>query len=326
MEKVARNIEKYEKTDYYKTNIKRFNNNNFVIKFSALYVNRSNCNDIYEGMWNIDKKFNGYGILIKSDGSKYQGFWEWGQIHGIARFYTQNGDLYDGNFTKGIASGYGVFYHKDGTVYKGEWINDQPHGKGIEYFTDESKFDGNFYDGKKNGFGQFTWADGSTYTGFIQNEVFEGNGKYIWADGRIYEGSWKNNQMHGNGLLVYSDGTFYEGEFFSNLRHGQGKYQWNDNKYFQGTWNKGKQHGNGILFKNGQLLDGVWNNGKLMNQKDFSYNDFSPLNSKDNKSSMVSNDLENQAKRQYTHPDNSNTNLLKSTKTKSLKKFCIKQT
>jgi hypothetical protein len=325
MEKISKKIEKYESSQYYKMNIKRLNNNNFVIKFPAIYVNRVHNNDIYEGMWNIDKKFHGYGILIKSDGSKYQGIWESGLINGIGRFYTQTGDLYDGNFIKGIACGYGKFFHKDGTIYKGEWQNDQPHGKGIEYFTDGSYFDGTFYNGKKNGMGQFSWADGSTYSGQIQNELFEGNGKYIWADGRIYEGCWKNNQMHGLGLLIYADGTFYDGEFFNNLRHGQGKYQWSDYKYFEGTWSWGKQNGKGLFFKNGQITEGIWNNGKLMNRLSSPNNENnSPANSKDNKSSIISNNLfeNNQLKKQNTNSDNPNANnILMSTKTKSLKKF-----
>lgn len=257
----------YEKTDYFFKNFKLCENNTFLIPFGALYVDKLHNNDIYQGTWNIEKKFHGYGILVKSDGSKYQGFWEHGLLVGEGRFYTATGDFFEGRFVNGVAQGFGVFIHNDGTTYKGDWLNDQPHGHGKEYFPDGSYFEGSFVLGKKNGQGTFCWTDGSTYVGNIENEIFQGTGKYTWADGRIYDGSWSSNQMNGKGLLIYSDGSFYEGEFMNNLRHGVGRYQWNENKYYEGTWQNGQQHGKGLYFKKGKLVEGIWHNGKLQNHK-----------------------------------------------------------
>lgn len=258
-------VGRYESTQHFQENIEKWRKKLFLMDLPPVYVNRLHNNDIYKGMWNIDKKFHGYGTLIKTDGSKFQGFWVNGILQNYGRFFTKNGDFFEGGFINGIANGYGVYIHADGTQYKGEWVNDQTHGQGEEYFADGSYYKGPFKNGKKNGKGKFVWSDGSTYEGEIADDLLHGNGIYKWADRRVYTGQFTNNNMSGTGTIKYPNGSKYIGEFHDNQRSGNGKYIWNDNKYYEGSWFNGRQHGKGKYYKNGKLIEGIWNFGKLTN-------------------------------------------------------------
>lgn len=221
--------------------------------------------EMYIGSWNYNKQFHGYGSFYKTDGSKYEGMWEFGKLTGVGRFFTSKGDYFEGNFTDGLCNGNGEFYHRDGTIYKGEWLNDKPHGRGEEFFADGSYFKGNFEQGKKTQ-GVLTWTNGNFYEGKFMNEVFHGEGTYR-IEGRVYQGEWKDGNMNGQGIFYYTDGSTYEGDFLNNQRHGNGKYKWSEEKYYEGQWENGNQHGAGIYYKNGKLIEGIWIKGKLTNKK-----------------------------------------------------------
>jgi hypothetical protein len=270
-------LPKFEESNYFNKNIKKYKDNKFLAHLPPCYVDILHTQDIYHGSWNINKRFEGYGILYKSDGSRYRGFWKNGILTGFVRYFTPNGDYFEGEFHNGSANGLGIYVHYDGNFYKGSWKNDQPDGEGEEFFiTDNSKFKGSFKQGKKDGKGEFTWGDNSTYSGNITNDSLNGWGEYKWSDGRVYKGEWLNNQMHGKGLLKYPDNATYEGDFVDNLRTGQGKYVWNENKYYDGAWLNGKQHGKGRYFRNGKLIEGIWHMGKLMNHQLVSSNLYKP--------------------------------------------------
>ena len=222
----------------------------------------------YMGFWNLALKPNGYGILIKSDGSRYEGFFVNGQLNGRGRYFTSKGEFFEGEFRSGTASGMGIFIHPDGNVYKGEWHNDKTDGEGVEIFADGSTFHGEFSKGKKNGKGKYQWIDGSQYEGNFKDDLINGHGYYSWADRSTYEGEWKNNLMNGKGKFVFPDGTFYEGDFINNKRSGQGKYVWSDDKFHIGLWKDGKQHGKGKYYKNKSLIEGIWHDGKLVSYKE----------------------------------------------------------
>jgi hypothetical protein len=256
-------FEDYKNTRYYKENILKQGSNKFLVNLPAIHVETTNGKEIYEGFWNLKGKYEGYGILVKADGSKYEGFWKDGSLEGIGRFFSSDGNYYEGNFVNGVTSGFGIYIHNDRTRYQGEWLNDQPHGRGKEFFPDGSVFEGNFLIGKKIGQCVYSWADGSYYVGEILNDYFNGKGRYSWSDGKIYEGEWKDNLLHGKGILRYPDGSYYDGYFLNNQRNGFGKYHWNDERYFEGTWSNGKQHGKGTYYKSGKTIEGVWNQGKI---------------------------------------------------------------
>lgn len=251
----------------YQENRKRNNKSNKVINvnqlFNPIWLNKDN-RVAYMGFWNLALKPNGYGILIKSDGSRYEGYFTNGQLNGRGRYFTSKGEFFEGNFKSGTASGLGIFIHPDGNIYKGEWHNDKTDGPGLEVFSDGSTFQGLFKKGKKNGYGRYQWIDGSTYEGNFKDDLINGQGIYLWTDKSSYQGEWKNNLMNGKGRFNFPDGTFYEGEFINNKRSGHGKYVWNDEKYHIGFWKDGKQHGKGKYYKNKNCIEGVWQDGKIV--------------------------------------------------------------
>lgn len=219
----------------------------------------------YKGQFNNHLKPHGTGVLIKSDGSRYEGFFSNGKLHGYGRYFTIKGEYFEGDFKHGVASGNGVFIHPDGNTYIGQWHNDKTDGQGYEIFTDGSKFEGNFRSGKKNGKGIYNWIDGSNYDGYFKDDLLNGYGYYKWPDNSSYEGEWKDNLMNGKGIFTFADGSKYEGDFVNNKRSGQGKYIWSENKFHIGGWKDGKQHGKGRYYKNDKVIEGIWNDGKLIN-------------------------------------------------------------
>lgn len=221
---------------------------------------------VFKGYWSIHKMINGFGVLVNSEGSKYEGNFRNDKLDGYGRYITKNGDYFEGNFERGIATGYGVFIHADGNIYKGNWINDLPWGQGEEWGANGSYYKGDFINGKKSGKGRFRWEDGSTYIGQVKEDLLNGEGNYTWADGKVYSGQWKNNEMHGTGTIFNPDGSRYEGEFQHGKKEGRGRYIWNEGKYYEGEFKDGKQHGKGMIVKNGKVEHARWHEGKKLKQ------------------------------------------------------------
>jgi hypothetical protein len=61
---------------------------------------------VYYGQWSFLGKKQGYGIFVKPDGSKYEGFWYNDRIDGKGRYIDINGNYYEGNFF------FKIFYKK----------------------------------------------------------------------------------------------------------------------------------------------------------------------------------------------------------------------
>ena len=253
----------YQNTNYYKTNLKKYKLNKYLIETPLTYIDKYKNKNMYIGTWTLEKKFHGYGVFYIK-GNKYEGFWNYGKLKGYCRYYLNNGDYFIGDFKNGQANGYGKYFHHDGTIYEGDWSDDQPNGKGKEVFMDGS-FKGIFKNGTKIK-GIFQWNDGSFYEGEIKNNNFEGNGKFHWKEGREYIGEWLSGKMHGNGVMSYLDGSKYEGEFVKGKREGYGIYKWNENKFYKGGWLNGKQHGNGFYYNKGKGINGRWQCGTLLNE------------------------------------------------------------
>jgi hypothetical protein len=51
---------------------------------------------IYKGSWSQDLKRHGLGILVKEDGSKYEGSWENDEQSGYGRYYDNKGNYFVG--------------------------------------------------------------------------------------------------------------------------------------------------------------------------------------------------------------------------------------
>lgn len=232
---------------------------------------------IYQGDWNYCGKKHGYGVFLKTDGSKYEGFWFNDKIHGRGRYIDSLGNCYEGtvfefislgNWAHGFANGRGVLTIVGGSKYDGNWINDLQEGYGEERFKDGSVYKGDYESGQKHGKGKFIWKDESFYMGDFYFSKISGKGTMQWKDGRSYEGDWLDNKLHGKGIFTWPDGKRYEGEYNNGKKEGQGTYYWSEDKYYTGQWVNNRQHGEGMYMINNKTLRGQFRFGKIIKKVD----------------------------------------------------------
>ena len=70
---------------------------------------------------------------------------------GKAQATFDNGDVYNGEWHKGLREGYGEIKYANGDEYKGEWKADKRTGKGIYFKGPYDYVEGDFVDGKPHG-------------------------------------------------------------------------------------------------------------------------------------------------------------------------------
>jgi hypothetical protein len=51
----------------------------------------------YKGQWSKNYKKNGYGIYIKEDGAKYEGYWQDDMQNGKGRYFDSKGNYFVGS-------------------------------------------------------------------------------------------------------------------------------------------------------------------------------------------------------------------------------------
>lgn len=201
--------------------------------------------EYYQGSWNLNCAYYGYGTLYKGD-NKYEGYFINGKLNGICY----------------------AIYSDSQIIYKGEWEDNYPHGKGEEVYTDPNcefkSFSGYYLNGKKS-YGKLLWKDDSYFQGGLnQNNKFNGIGTRYWADvNEKYEGEWYDGNIHGKGKYFYRNGSVYDGQFYMNKRQGYGTYTWSNSKYYEGEWKDNVMNGKGSYCKEGIVIHGIWKKGKL---------------------------------------------------------------
>lgn len=223
-----------------------------------------NDGTVYKGSWNFQGKKQGYGMLIKQDGSKYEGFWNNDKIDGKGRYIDCKGNYYEGEWKDGKANGQGTLCVENGSKYEGSWVDDTQEGYGEEVFPDGTSYKGNYSKGQKSGQGKFFWGDGTFYEGEFNESVISGKGTIKWIDGRSYIGEWANNKMNGQGEFNWPDGKRYVGEYRNDKKEGYGTYYWSNEKYYQGNWMNNKQHGEGAYVLKEKTIRGYFRYGKLI--------------------------------------------------------------
>ncbi|OMJ93105.1 hypothetical protein SteCoe_4053 [Stentor coeruleus] len=207
-----------------------------------------------------DNNLNGVGYFIDINGNYYEGYFSNGKYHGNGRLFTIKDEIITSDWVNGICT-YGTILKFNEKIYEGNIKNLEAHGigqeKGIDYV-----YNGSFFESKKHGKGKVVWADGNWYEGEFYMGKIEGIGKYHWAESE-YEGSWKADKMHGQGKQVWNDGRVYEGGMHKGLRHGFGIFK-SKSKTYTGYWENGKEDGIGTMINNGEIIEGVWNNGRFL--------------------------------------------------------------
>lgn len=119
------------------------------------------------------------------------------------------GSRYQGGFKNGSIHGFGIYFHSNGDKYNNLVI--------------ANRYEGEFQNGDRNGFGKMFYSNKSKYIKSILIIDMKDFGKMVWLMDLVpciikedqgiltlhvlssYTGEWVNNKKHGNGLFVYKN-------------------------------------------------------------------------------------------------------------------------
>ena len=207
---------------------------------------------------------------IKNKNWTYVGEVNNGQPHGKGkRSWGDKITKYEGQFLNGKEHGYGKLKINNGEVdfYEGNFKKGCFHGKGTYYENYRNK---NSYEAKHVGI----WKNGEPKEGTTLEKPHTSEGK-DWVK---YQGRWVSTiktdwglpMKQGRGERIYNDGTKLVGTFYNDeFNKGEGTINFGNSKYvgqikvIDGSTNYGP-HGKGIdKFKNGDVYEGVFKNGRL---------------------------------------------------------------
>ena len=185
--------------------------------------------------------------------------------NGRGVYLFENGDLYIGNWNKGLKDGLGLYIWADRSgYYFGSWSANGMNGMGAYYSVKGELIDlgiyengdlnlsfltnknqpkkGNLYGDCLSNSGIFRWDNGSLYDGQWKNGNREGFGIYIWADGGVYDGLFSQNQIDIHGTMVWPNGNIYIGDFEQGTKSGYGTlYNSKGIILYQGKWKYDQQ-------------------------------------------------------------------------------------
>ncbi|MBN1547562.1 MAG: hypothetical protein JW902_12980, partial [Syntrophaceae bacterium] len=74
--------------------------------------------------------------------SRYTIFRKEPDYEGKDVYVWPDGSRYEGKFHQGQLHGYGTYYWPDGSSYTGEWLEDMPYGRGVYTWPDGRQFEG----------------------------------------------------------------------------------------------------------------------------------------------------------------------------------------
>ena len=198
--------------------------------------------EMYQGEWNDEDEYDGFGARIDEDGDFCEGYWINGEQNGPGRWLAENGEFYSGTFKDDLMHGQGTYITKDGDKYVGQFVDGNQEGQGIK-----------------------TWPDGRMYEGTWKDDQMNGTGIFWWPDGKKYEGQFKADEFQGQGIKTWPNGKRYEGQFAEDEFEGEGVFSWPDGRRYEGAWLKGKMHGAGkYTTEKGKVRKGQWFNGQLV--------------------------------------------------------------
>jgi len=266
----------------------------------------NSSNEAYRGSWNLNKKYNGYGVIyqfnnLKNKEKRIEGIFNNGILNGYGRIIISDEEMIRGDFALNKLNGLGEYHRKDGSIYTGAFYSGYPQGNGKEIFKDGSFFEGYYFKGQKK-YGKFVFKDKNYYEGYFENDMFHGQGKYKWGDKKMYEGNWKEGKINGKGKLMYADGSYYEGDLVNGSKEGKGKYLWKGNYYYIGEWKNDIQNGYGVFYKNGQKIRGFWENGKI--KSEVSINSSSHLRKRMHSTDKIKVNFNKNKNIRFTYTDN----------------------
>lgn len=167
----------------------------------------------YEGDRNEDEERHGSGKAKLPNGDIYEGEYSRGKRHGQGTYKFQSGGKYTGSYINGIKHGEGTFFYPDGSKYEGYWLNDVRHGRGKYTYPNGDIYEGEWADNQRHGQGVYSYAaTGSKYRGMWVQGKMEEAGELIHANHR-YVGGFQQDKPKGKGKYVFDNGCEMLGRY-----------------------------------------------------------------------------------------------------------------
>ena len=232
--------------------------------FKTSKISLDNCVYIGEVSKNLER--DGFGCLVKQDGSVYEGYFSVGNFEGKGRLINLEGNIYEGNWQEGLLQGEGkVIVQNPYSLFVGVLEDGMPNGEGRLETHDGSIYKGEFLAGKKHGQGKCYLPDGSRYEGEFCRDKQYGHGTFYFTDGSYLEASWDRGKVVEEGKRFWPNGRKYTGQFNNTICEGKGTMEWPDGRKFEGFWLDDRPHGIGTETKiSGNKIEGNWRAGKLV--------------------------------------------------------------
>lgn len=203
-------------------------------------------------------------LITYSNNSSYDGLCSaFGVKHGYGVFKDTDGSTYDGEFNYGKREGEGTFT-LGSYSYKGEWLENHKHGKGVET-TDDYTYTGEFNRGNKQGEGRKEFTNGDVYTGEFERNVEEGYGEMVFKDGTVYKGQWRKGKANGEGVYISANSDWYKGMFVDGCKEGYGVWTKSSGREtYKGEWKDDFKEGYGAWTdEEGVVYEGNFSRGQM---------------------------------------------------------------
>ncbi len=119
----------------------------------------------YKGEKNQEGKYHGKGIITFINGEQWVGEFKDGEpYNGVGVYIWPDSSRYEGEIIKGLFQGQGTYLYADGKKYVGEWKDGEYNGQGTLTYADGEQWKGEFKDGEPyNVSGVYIWPDSSWY-------------------------------------------------------------------------------------------------------------------------------------------------------------------
>ena len=136
-----------------------------------------------------NRSTNGYGTITFKTGT-YTGAIQAGKMHGFGTLVYSDQTRYEGEWYNGKYHGQGVKVFKDG-IYNGTFNMGKRQGKGTMKYLNGDKYVGEYEGDVYSGLGKKKFANGAFYNGEFKLGLFHGKGKLVYNNGVKIKCEWR---------------------------------------------------------------------------------------------------------------------------------------
>ena len=138
-------------------------------------------------------EITGHGVKTWSDGRRYEGQWQNGEMHGIGDWISSDGfEMYNGSFKDNKRDGFGALvFNKTSSIYRGNFSSHKMNGLGTYLCTNSVFIEANFVDNFIQGKVKVKWQKIANLEGYCVNGYFDGICYYNAIDNSYqYDGTF----------------------------------------------------------------------------------------------------------------------------------------